>query len=103
MKISEALKIARARIATPDKWTQKCVARNTFGTPCYENSTNATCWCAAVAIRLAAPELFVKSLAFCEAVLPHGVSVPWFNDHNSHGEVLEMFDRAIVKAIASEA
>jgi hypothetical protein len=101
MKISEALQIARERIALPGNWAQGSAARDDNGVSVRENHERASCWCAAVAIRMAAPGLFRKSLAACEVVLPHGVSVPWFNDHRSHDAVLGMFDRAIAKSIAA--
>lgn len=104
MKASEILRAAKARISTPDRWTQGASARNAFGLHVTPFSEHATCYCGYGAIwsiknhgvlRHESSETYLS--------LSVGRHFPYYNDEpgRTHEEVMAAFDKAI--QLAEEA
>jgi hypothetical protein len=104
MKPSEILRAARAKIATPERWTKGQFARDATGYWVSYDNSDAVGWCAEGAVyavllgHVKADDLFV----FLDRA--SGGNTPFFNDAPSttHADVMAMFDRAIALAEAEE-
>ena len=99
----EVLKAARELISRPEAWTQGVWARDASGEKVLSTSREAVCWCALGAVTRSACNALEQEVAFTE--LRQGTTgfggIGDFNDQSSHGEVLALFDRAIVRLEAA--
>lgn len=109
MNTLEVLKAARERIAVPERWTTKAVARNARGGLVKPRSPNAACWCGSGAIVAVTPESEMPddwhahqaSMALAKTA---GVRwFPGFNDTHEHADVLAMFDKTIARLESESA
>lgn len=95
---------ARAKIETPETWTQDVYARDALGEEIDPRAYDATCWCSVGAVRCVGYRSHVgindARVAIQLLADVMGERIAPFNDYHSHGEVLEMFDLAIAKAEA---
>lgn len=99
--VADVLRAARAKIATPERWTQDSYARSKYGYPIASEAAQAVCWCGFGAIRAVTQDDDLRQLAFDTL---HGLtrnhSFPDWQDGLSHTKrghaaVLRAFDRAI--------
>lgn len=102
MTTLEVLQAAREKIEDPDNWTQGEYAVDGGEMRCGPTSFRAYAYCSigalcAVTGRGAVRAMSHPSYAALErfALMPHGASLPDFNDSHTHAEVLAMFDKAI--------
>lgn len=93
---------ARTYIEDPAHWTTKTYARDAEGNDVAALDDDAVCWCSAGAVIKAADALNASSPWSAVRMLDHVVSdlhpgwiTPEFNDHKSHSDVLDLFDRTI--------
>lgn len=109
MQVFELLIAAKAKIDTPEKWTQGTFARDVNARPVSPTDgvgyPNATCFCSIGAIAAAywaAHEdvvTYKTAIDTLYAVLPIGeFTVPHFNDSATHEGVMGLFDAAIKRA-----
>jgi hypothetical protein len=112
MKKSEMLKAAKDLISTPDTWTQCAFARDDNGTELYSGAMSGACkWCSMGAIEYVLSvipsyeslEHLRNELNF-QAGEQHLFDVTAFNDHvaTTHDQVMDLFNRAIVRAQRNE-
>lgn len=107
MTPADVLRAAKARIATPERWTQGTFARDRDGgaVDMKTEREEAVCWCSLGAIEYACdPDEAVSARAMCLLMEAIGEdSIEDWNDHprRTHAEVLAAFDRAIAIAEAS--
>ena len=102
-QVAELLVKAKELIADPERWCQGRVAKDSLGRPTYPNSGNATAWCAFGALeRLAPTPDVVSSAVDFLGAFTDGESIGYWNDHHTHAEVMELFDRAIEMANREE-
>jgi hypothetical protein len=103
MKPSEILKAAKAKIATPDAWTQGELARDSAGEWCGYYDPDAKCFCSLGALLISArsPAL-TEAIKYLEKVIP-AYTVLEFNDTHTHAEVMAKWDEAIALAEKDEA
>lgn len=94
-KTVEALKAAKAKIDTPEKWTTGAFARDASGeiTSCF--NTEAACYCSAgVLLAGGAPQEARAALDdVCGCIIA-------YNDSHTHAEVMAVWDAAIAIAEA---
>ena len=108
MTPAQALRDAKALIATPETWTRDFMARTKSGRQIGAASENAQCWCCIGAILNVSGGLFTEASLRAEDLLFDAipdVSIPDFNDNpnTTHADVMAAFDRAIKLAEESEA
>jgi hypothetical protein len=94
------LRLARAKIDTPEKWTQGAPARDMLGSPVDFDTPDATAWCALAAIETNAADYRQAREILLRAARAESI-INW-NDSPSrtHAEVLAAFSRAIELAEA---
>lgn len=111
---SEVLTRAKARIATPERWTKGTYARDESGEPADSYSARAVCWCMLGAVFADVIDGIAIEHAIC---LPHPIEdalkaanggevrFAHFNDapETTHADVLAVLDRAIAFAKRREA
>jgi len=110
MKTSNYLKAAKAKIENPAFWIKGQYAQDAMGNFCWGADLGATCFCSAGAIQavrnddteMSYPEYLYLYKAV-QIINPAHKSVPAFNDHSSHEEVMAMWDKAIELAEKDEA
>lgn len=104
MKVSEALIRTKELIQDPARWCQMAYARDQRGNATSEHDPNAVQWCTAGALyRTCGDRLYPltkKVWALLYKLAPRCV-IP-FNDHATHAEVMDLFDRAIAVALEQE-
>lgn len=103
--ISELLKKARDRIASPGSWTQGAEARDRHQTSVSAFSESAVCWCAIGALLVeceGSGKHWEAMLHYLEVSI--GRSVAAFNDNRrtTQAQVLFVFERAIQAARKDE-
>lgn len=125
METLEVLEQARALITPPEAWTTKAFAREKpsiawpEGLGVQSSAPEAVCWCAIGACRKAAGvvNLFDANYAASDSAVqalgkqlrPEGwegsyfEAVHFYNDNQTHAEVLALFDRAIAAEKAKVA
>lgn len=93
------LRAARELIASLDTWTQKAAGRDAKGRECDPTRKAAVRRDSSGALRVAAKgnaELERAGYEALRAVLPAGVTLlSTYNDTHSHGDVIELWGRAI--------
>jgi len=104
LKPSETLALARAKINTPEKWTQRVFARDSAGRQCGDGSPDARCWCLLGALNSLYAPYFVcpdTVLRYVHLAIGDDPIDAW-NDAagRSHHEVLAALSRACAIAIA---
>lgn len=103
--LADTLRDARALIDTPEKWTQRTIARDADGRTVPAVSSEAVCFCAEGALVRASNDSGWTTLArvMLRAVLPDDLPVHVWNDarERTHADVLAAFDRAIEAAKAT--
>lgn len=102
MKPSDALRAAREKISTPEKWTQGAYARDAGGNAVRAAADDAVCWCALGAI--VSLNIFPADREEAAGALYKVVpEVSVFNDKpgRTHAEVMAVFAKAIERAEAS--
>jgi len=104
---------ARDLISSPEKWTQKCLARDCDDDDCYYGSDRAAKFCSVGAInRIVFRDLAfdglhadsireLRSSAAFELELVMKTKISDYNDYHNHAEVLAKFDLAIANAQTS--
>jgi len=104
MKISEQLKAAKAKIASPANWTQELYAKDAEGVACRGNNPKATCFCSLGALQAVNNSYGDTASQPAINVLKTfmGGDVPEFNDSATHPQVMEAFDKAIMYATQLE-
>lgn len=101
MKASETLIRAKAVIKDPKNWTQGTFARNSLGEAAGAISSSAVCFCSLGALkRIEWSSSFHLQLRLNEAACG---SIVDYNDTHTHEQVMEVWDKAIAKAIADES
>lgn len=101
MKTSEILIKAKEVITDPKNWTQGKFARNALGKTACPTDFDAVCFCSLGALkRIGKSSSFHLQLRLNEAV---GGSIVDYNDSHTHEQVMEVWDKAIAKAIADES
>lgn len=112
----DILKNARAKLADFDHWIRHDFALDDDGKSVPSNSPRAVCWCSvgalysaadideddAIEASVKAEQILVRAATelFPDRIRGHMGVVPNFNDHPSttHGDVLAVYDRAILIA-----
>jgi hypothetical protein len=102
---AEILQKARDLISDEKNWTKGEYARNERGSFIDYDSKSATCFCSVGALLKVSPAERARDAFFflsqeCEETA--GQLVVRFNDTHTHAEVLDLFDRAIKRAISAE-
>ncbi len=99
MSALDTLIAARARIATPERWTQGANARDLRGASIDSDAPDAACWCAGGAILAEARREYPSEalMMLGKSIRPFCQSLVEFNDAfvRTHAEVLAAFDHAI--------
>ena len=101
MKPSEVLQAARDLIAKPENWTQGSYARNAQGDSVFKFGGAPVSWCASGVMSECASRGMATGRAYTYLSTAMGASLPHFNDHHTHKEVLAAFDKAIAAAEAN--
>lgn len=99
----EVLIKAREIIADPKRWTQGWYAKDCDGVMTDSMNADAVCWCSMGALTKAAHAIdnreakYLATRVLADVIDQKFVaySVLDYNDHHSHEEVLQMFDKAI--------
>lgn len=104
MTPADILRAAKARIATPERWTRAAMARDQDGDRVASVSERACAWCSIGAMEAevgASTSALVRALRALNLAVD-GVPVDIWNDMpgRTHAEVLAAFDRAIALAEA---
>lgn len=102
MKTSEVLKAAKARIATPETWTQDVFAKDNEGCEIMGYSRFAVCFCSIGAIQAVTSKGRDFGAEYYLNRQTYG-NIAKFNDSHTHEEVMAAWDRAIAAAEADEA
>lgn len=107
--VLELLLAAKALIADKKNWTQGASARNKHNNPCQTESMDAVCFCSLGALARVTPygsrnavKLQADAITYLYKALPTP-SLASFNDHHTHEEVMEVWDKAIYLAKQDEA
>lgn len=97
MKVLDTLIAARNKIKRPENWTRGTIARDEYGHPVNAWSRKARSWCANGAI--IATDAPIDTIERCLRRIEDEMdeNITSFNDHNDHGTVLAVFDKAIAK------
>lgn len=95
MTALESLRSARARIATPDRWTQSAAARDSGGRGVEATDPSAVCWCLIATLQLS--RWLEHENALTAVTIETGGYLAQFNDTHTHAEVLAALDRAIAR------
>ena len=101
MNTKEILKKARALIAKCENWTQHQMARDKNGNGVAWASGAACSFCLLGAVYRVTDgeenevEKAYKRLETCSTLANNGTAITYFNDHNSHAEVLALFSEAL--------
>ncbi len=107
MDTVQILKEARALIADEKNWTQKEMARDSFGLPVDPSHESAACYCSIGALLKASGGYDGEHFWLARREFYRGEgkvdSIARFNDHHVHQEVLALFDRAIARAESEAA
>ncbi|MGZ8887966.1 MAG: DUF6197 family protein [Halobacteriota archaeon] len=102
MKNSEILIAARAKLDTPEKWTQGACWRDAQGNE-PEQPDTAVCFCTFGAVEAVTDEGYMAH-SFLDTVVEGVASSIDYNDTlgRKHEEILDMFDKAIALAKQEE-
>lgn len=103
MKASEILKAAKAKIATPETWTQGVYATDKYANVTTGYDRSATCFCSVGALQSVMHVSREREDAYDILRMAMGRAVPLFNDNHTHAEVMAKWDEAIALAEAEEA
>jgi len=105
MKNSEILIAARAKLATPETWTQGVGARDCMGNATHAGDPDAKCFCTFGAIKAVTGQIVYALPVWQLLNGVAGMNPVAYNDTpgRTHAEVLNMFDRAIALATEAEA
>lgn len=100
---AEILQKARDLISDEKNWTQGAMARDAVGWSFTDaRDQDAVCFCAVGALkRVTSMREYRDALDVLREELS-GEQVVTFNDSHAHSEVLQLFDRAIKRAISAE-
>ena len=100
----QALKAARERISTPDRWTKGAFARSRDGNEVHFTSSSASCWCAMGALGIEAPSCYAPSLSKSIPKDSGAFTLAQYNDRpaTTHEDIMALFDRAIELSQANE-
>lgn len=104
MNAKEILIAAKAKIATPETWTQGTFARDARGGVTYEADPAAVCWCSLGALSLVSQNASGKLYLRAHGELYQSFEAAGFqsiskgNDWLSHPEVMACWDKAIASA-----
>lgn len=95
-KTAALLRAAREKIAVPERWTKKELARHANGNCIGPNETNASCWClvgALMSVNMGATDKAIQALGKI-----HDRNLFEFNDNpaTTHADVLAALDKAIL-------
>jgi len=100
-QLLEDLKAARSLIATPEGWTQGCMARDRNNASVYADSPEAVSFCARGAVvratngySLSTASRFTRALEYFKEY-QYVIDITAVNDRSSHQDILRLFDRAI--------
>ena len=104
---ADQLRAAKARIATPDKWTQGDYSAEVHGIQCFcalgalgeEDEEFLECPDAVMFLREALPAEWLAKSKY--GTMENGSPIAEFNDSHTHADVMSLFDRAIELAEAS--
>ena len=104
MTPADILRAAKARIATPERWTRGRMARDEDGNGVQSVSEHACAWCSIGAVEAetgASTSALVRALRALNRAIDNKPIDDW-NDApgRTHAEVLAAFDRAIAIAEA---
>lgn len=99
MKPSEILRKAKALIDTPEKWTQKAIARESLGIVVKFDAHNATRLDSLGALARVDFYNVGKPIGYLNQAMGNIVT---FNDTHTHAEVMAKWDEAIALAEADE-
>lgn len=98
-EVADLLRRAKAKIATPERWTQYKVARNTRGGYVDPLNPEATCWCSVGALVAVRADRYgpLYSRAVKALSIAAGYNIERFNDadETTHHQIVGVFDRAI--------
>ncbi len=92
LSVHETLKAMRELLSAPERWCQGDYAKDSLGEPCDPESNRAVCWCLSGAASKVTKREYIRGL-WSEFAWPD--SIPNFNDHHTHAEVLAKLDDAI--------
>ena len=107
MKLSEFLVIAKSKIDSENKWCQGSCAINVKGFTVLAIDSSACRFCAAGAIISGIDEKCEKlSHELLEEIIKkdsNHANLVEFNDSSTHKQVMELWDKAIAKALEQES
>lgn len=102
MKPSECLKAAKKLIENEENWIKGAYALDNEDNEVFGNDKKACKFCSLGALQCVQNTTDLPSLYTYLKQVASPVSITWFNDENSHQEVMQMFDKAIELAEKDE-
>ena len=104
MTLAYQLRAAKALIDTPEKWTQGCAARDSYGRSVSPLAHDAVCFCSwGALLRSGALSKDMPDLMrLLDDETKSNTSVITYNDtaDTTHGDIMAVYDRAIKRADA---
>lgn len=101
--ILDDLKAIKSLIEKPGSWIQNDYAKDEYGMTTHSNSPTAVCFCTLGAMKrtiaMGSHNVGNRRADVIEALerFMDGASIPDFNDHATHEEVIEVINKAIVE------